>query len=224
MTAFEYIDTNKEWLLSGIGVTLLVAVGVAIKALWNKYRSKTQPPATSIPLPAFDLNGSTAKLTRTPIIGGVPHGLVKATGGGTFEMTDCLIQVSGPNVEYPAPTGELSTTSNSELTHSALELANQLEQFQAEISLEQDQAFSENKLADLRQIHEIQNQKFNMHLRNRSLQILCEMLHRLPPIERRTLPVEMRCGIDAALHGKLTGTRPAAGLASFFELLSKRLQ
>jgi len=33
----------------------------------------------------------------------------------------------------------------------------------------------------------------------------------------------MRCGIDAALHGKLTGSHPTRGLADFLEFIVEKL-
>lgn len=226
MDTLQYLKENKEWLFSGAGVSLITLVIFGGQWLWRKYRKKPMSSDSKhkadLP-PAFDLDNSAAKLTRTPIVGGVPHGLVKAKNGGTFEMSDSIIAVVGPNVECPPPNGELSGIDSQVIKEEAFGVAALLRQFDREMSAQIDAVVSAGKLSQLESISRQSNYRFNADLRHRALSLMSELLHRLPPIERQPLPVEMRCGIDAAVHGELIGSHAAAGLASFLELLATQI-
>jgi hypothetical protein len=59
MPVLDWLDQNKSWVFSGIGVTILITLAMGGKVLWRTMRrSVTAPPPTpqqsSVPVPPFD--------------------------------------------------------------------------------------------------------------------------------------------------------------------------
>jgi hypothetical protein len=217
MDAMDFLSKNKEWLFSGAGFIFLGWIFHLIKKFLpkNKEEGIAKRPENAS-LPAFELDGSKVKIVRTPIVGGVPHGLVKATGGSSFEMLDCSITAIGHNVEFSSSDRRLVNYTNSALQEMASALADELRGFQAQIDSKHDEYFNVDDGAYSISCRD-NTEYFNCFFRDRALSILTEMLARLDPIARSSLPAPMRWGIDAARTGKLCGPYPVQGLAEFLD-------
>lgn len=232
--ATSWVWGQKEWLFDGIGTTLLVTVAIPAliwffrylkKKVWSTKKDCLLESPPNSPSPAFDLDDSQARIIRTSIIGKVPSGLLKASNGSSIEFTDSLIVSNQNNVDFPKPTQLYINKSPQELKFIANEVAVKLLEFDSTIandieSLSRNGDFSSEKYSALSSTH---NNLFNEHLRVKALEVMSEILDRLEPINRPSLPIETRCGIDAALYGKLTGSHPARGLANFLITIAEKL-
>jgi len=181
--ALNWAWNQKEWMFDGIGNDLIgwVFVSLCATLLYFKnkfFSSKKQDVTSTILQPAFDLDNSTAKITRTPIIGNVPHGLVRATNGSRIEFTDSLIISNQNFVEFPLPTEIYSKNNSAELKITVKNLAIKLRKFDTDISSTQDSLFRNGNYssAEYSDLSVQNNNHFNQYIREDSLKLMLKSL------------------------------------------------
>lgn len=104
--------SQKDWLFDGIGTMLLEVVAIPVlictliffkKKFFSVKKNTSQDSITNSNLPAFDLESSQARITRSSIIGNVPSGFVRATNGSSIDFTDSIIVNDQNYVDFPEP-------------------------------------------------------------------------------------------------------------------------
>jgi hypothetical protein len=154
-------------------------------------------------------------------------------GGSKLNMQGVMIIGQNAPTQFPPPTGEFSSLTNTEIHEQARELVSNLLGFQKEYDGQKvDSGWGANKTMEERQKKMDQNkdlyarsaEKYNKgKLPTLARSLASEMLGRSGAIDVASAPQNAQMGSFVVLQGRYAGGDPAGSAAAFIEFLAQRV-
>lgn len=230
--------------LGGVGAvesTRLIMLGQNVKDDKDKAGvPQVAKAAVEVPAPSAEAkprftatNNSEINAKGSAFVGTIPYPIGMADGGSKIDMGGALWIGADAPTKFPAPTGEFSRLSNSELKKKVQDTCSKLREFEERFKAETKQVPNrknnsreeiERQYGQFREIREKYAGLYGAsNFPEIATSLATEILRRTGGIEPSTVSQKAQIGAQVILQGKFVGGEPTSSSAEFLEEIVGKL-
>jgi hypothetical protein len=235
--------TDQPWYLRSLVGALFGAFLLgALPALysWAKAKSSpeakaSQPSSEANSKPIFSASGEGSEISGKgmQVAGTPPFQIGRAESGGKISLDGSLWVMPNASTEFPPPTGEFSSLSNSKLKEKVSSLVEQLPRQQAEYDKENakipptaDRNKIKEGIAKRAEIRQKYASVFGATIGPAAKSLVSEVIFRVAKahaLDNVSISPDAQAGAQVILQNKFAGASPAGSAANFLDAFAKGL-